>query len=201
MDIKHVLSLQPAAPGLPRRAASPGAPQPPAGVGRRRRRRSSRSATTATASPSTTSGPRHRMLRPAVPHRRPARSPAASGWRSSPTAATSGPSCGCPTAGPRCRRSGWEAPLYWERDGDGWSVHTLARHAAGRSPPSRSCHVSLVRGRRLRPLGRRPPADRAGVGARRRRRVAVAARDRSISTRLHPAAPPTTPSGAAPAVR
>ncbi len=37
---------------------------------------------------------------------------------------------------------GWEAPLYWESDGDGWSVHTLA----GTRPVDDAepvCHVSL----------------------------------------------------------
>lgn len=39
------------------------------------------------------------------------------------------------------RREGWEAPLYWIRDGDGWLVHTLGgtRPVVAAEPV---CHVS-----------------------------------------------------------
>ena len=67
-----------------------------------------------------------------------ARSPPASGSRSSTTAATGVPSSGSPTAGRRCSGTGWEAPLYWERARSGWrAVHARGRAAASR-PPSRS---------------------------------------------------------------
>ena len=50
----------------------------------------------------------------------------ASGWRSWPPAATAGPSCGCPTAGPGSQAEGWDAPLYWEPGEDGdWRVMSL----------------------------------------------------------------------------
>ena len=165
MDIKHVLVLQPAAPGLRRRRATtrPRRRRADCGwvdvPGRHRRGR-----------------PRRRRLRlrqRGPPPRRPAAarsasptgsSPAASGWRSWPTAATSGPSCGCPTAGPPCSSEGWRAPLYWEP----------RRRRLGRCSPSHGLRPvdpaepvvprQLLRGRRLRPLGRRPAADRVRVG-------------------------------------
>ena len=67
-------------------------------------------------------------------------------------------------------------------DGDGWLVHTLG----GTRPVDDGEPVvprQPVRGRRLRPLGRRPPADRAGVGAGRRPRCPSPRPGRSTSTR------------------
>ncbi len=60
---------------------------------------------------------------------------------------------------------GWEAPLYWERDGgEWWSVH------AGRAPAPRRGRAGLprqlLRSRRLRPLGGGAAADRGRVGGR-----------------------------------
>jgi len=40
------------------------------------------------------------------------------------------------------QRSGWEAPLYWERDGDGWSVFTLGGPRP-LDPAAPVVHVSL----------------------------------------------------------
>ncbi len=57
-----------------------------------------------------------------------------------------------------------EAPLYWLRGADGWSrfgldgLRPLEPRRAGLP------HL-LLRGRRLRPLGRRPAADRGGMGS------------------------------------
>ena len=97
-------------------------------------------------------------------------SPTASTWRSWPTAATRAPSSGSPTAGPRCRQSGWTAPLYWEqRDGALAGDFTLAGLRAGRRDRA-GLPRQLLRGRRLRPLGRRAPADRGRVGGRRAER-------------------------------
>ena len=87
---------------------------------------------------------------------------------------------------------GWTAPLYWDRDGDGWSVFTL-----GGTRPVHDVHAGrprqLLRGRRLRPVGRRPAADRGRVGGggdvRRRRRRAERPRRR-----------PPAPAAARPAV-
>ena len=61
---------------------------------------------------------------------------------------------------------GWEAPLYWAgRAGSGSSPRWRARDlSSGRAGLSRQ----LLRGRRFRPLGRRPAAHRGGVGSRRR---------------------------------
>ena len=58
----------------------------------------------------------------------------------------------------------WEAPLYWEPDGAGWSVFTLG----GLVPVDPTAPVvprELVRGRRLRPLVGSPAPDRGRVGA------------------------------------
>ena len=64
-----------------------------------------------------------------------------------------GPSCGSPTAGTRCRSNGWDAPLYWRDDGaDGWSVFTLG----GRRPldPERTGRARQpLRGRRVTRAG------------------------------------------------
>ena len=156
---------------------------------RRRRRRRSRSTTKrrATACSSRrSSSPR-------------ARSPTASISRSSTTAATGGPSSGCRAGlGRSCRRSGWQAPLYWER-----ARRALARRSrshgrvdvdAGRAGLPRE----LLRGRRVRALGGRAPADRGRMGSSRRatRRVAGNFLD---SGALHPLPPDVAPPATAPA--
>ncbi len=61
--------------------------------------------------------------------------------------------------------TGAEPPMYWERDGEGWVRAAMGR----RDPvdPTAAGHPRLLaRGRRLRPLGRQAPADRARVGGR-----------------------------------
>ena len=58
---------------------------------------------------------------------------------------------------------GWEAPMHWiARDG-GWLQFGLGGAIAARSRRP-GAPRELVRGRRLRPLGRRPSAHRGGVG-------------------------------------
>ena len=62
-------------------------------------------------------------------------------------------------------REGWEAPLYWEQRDGQW----LAMSLEGLQPvESRSARLprQLLRGRRVRALGRQAPADRVRVGDR-----------------------------------
>ncbi len=187
MDIKHVLSvnpLQPAYAGTPARAVR----SRPAGLGRRRGRPGRGRVTTAAGSASTTScrGTSSGSSRTASPT---GSSPTASGWSSWPTAATSAPSCGSPTAGPGCAAEGWRAPFYW-REVDGvWFEHTLQRHPPGR-PRAAGVPRQLLRGRRLRHVGRQAAADRGRVGARRRRRRAGRRVDRRRQPRRHRDVPP-----------
>ena len=92
--------VQPAAAGVRRPAV--GRPPPSAHrAGATTTAASSRSATPVTASPTTTRVPATRRCcsRTGSP---PPSSRTATGWRSWPTAATSGRSCGCPTAGRPC---------------------------------------------------------------------------------------------------
>ena len=75
----------------------------------------------------------------------------------------------------------WEAPLYWERDGDEWQVFTLSgMHAL--DPSAAVCHVSYYEADAFARLVGSAPADRGRVGSGRRtvrvgrvarRRVAV----------------------------
>ena len=132
MDIKHVLSPQPAAPGL-RRHAQRDHRARPAGLGRPRGRPGRDRPPGRRASASTTSCPRHRVG--SSPTASPtASSPTASGWSSWPTAATAGTSSGSPTAGRRVNAEGWRAPFYWTEVDGAWFEHTLT--APGRSTPA-----------------------------------------------------------------
>ena len=67
---------------------------------------------------------------------------------------------------------GWDAPGYWRNIDGAWFTLTLGGVAAGRSggagPPRQ-----LLRGRRLRALGRKAPADRGGMGGCGPRRAAI----------------------------
>ena len=80
------------------------------------------------------------------------------------------------------RENGIEAPLYWVKDDGGWSRFALD----GLQPVDLAEPVMphlLLRGRRLCPLGRRPPADRGGMGKRRR---GVRSRRRQPARRRRP---------------
>ena len=76
-------------------------------------------------------------------------------------------SCGCRSAWIPCGRSGWEAPLYWTRATARWHDVHAARHGGRRSARA-GLSRELLRGRRLRALGGRAPADRVRVGSARR---------------------------------
>ena len=189
MDIKHVLARNPLRPAYaPDDQADARARRPGRRVDRPSRRAWSRSATTATASRFDNEGPRHddaararsRVRRSPRDRRRVAR-------RSSTTAATGGRRCGCPTAGPRCRPSEWEAPLYWIRDGRRLVGPDARAGSRPVDPDEPGRPRELVRGRRLRPLGRRPPADRGRVGG----AWPPARGDRRARRRLVGAAPAT----------
>ena len=88
----------------------------------------------------------------AVPPRRPAGDLRRIRWPSSTTAATAGPSCGCPTAGRRCRpRAGRRRSTGADDDG-GWTVFTLRGLQPARSGRA-GLPRQLLRGRRLSPAG------------------------------------------------
>ncbi len=60
--------------------------------------------------------------------------------------------------------TGAAPPLYWEGDAEaGWVSVAMGRREPVASDPPRRPRL-LARGRRLRPLGRQAPAQRAGVG-------------------------------------
>ena len=135
-------ACNPLRPGVPR--AAPGRADgaaPPLGWHRRSRRAAAGSATTAPGSPSTTRrrGTASSSSRSALAT---GWSPTASTWRSSTTAATSGPSSGSPTAGTPCRRSGWTAPLYWEQRDGGWWHASPSPGCAPVDADEPVCHVS-----------------------------------------------------------
>ena len=141
MDIKHVLSCNPLGPAYRdgRRGRFRAGRNRRLAIAPRRHRR--RSATTARGSRSTTRARGTRRCcgrsrcRCDLGHR------AASGPTSSPTAATTGPSCGCPTAGPpSTSTAGRRRPTGDGATGDGRS----SRSAGGvRSTPDEPvCHVS-----------------------------------------------------------
>ena len=169
MDIKHVLSVQPAAPAYARvRMRRHVAPRrtPPA----RRRAgsahpggRRSTIGHDGPASRSTTRSPRH--TRPSSSRSRLADRPVTCGeWLAFIDDGGYGRaelwlSDGWATV----QADGWDAPLYWLDDGDGWSVFTLDGPQPV-DPAEPGVPRQLLRGRRLRPLGRRPAADRGRVG-------------------------------------
>ena len=195
MDIKHVLSLQPARPGVrrPRRSTSPRTAPPALQLRRRSTAGSSRSATTGDRrSRSTTRRRGTRVLPRAVPHRRPARDRRRVARvhrrrRLPPARAVALRRLGR-GAGARAgtRRSTGATTA------DGWSrVH--ARRPPAARPERAGRARELLRGRRVRALGRRAAADRGRVGARGRRRPAPTPRGTDSArqrARLHPGPAP-----------
>ena len=63
------------------------------------------------------------------------------------------------------QREGWQAPLYWEQDGTEWAVFTLGGLKTAR-PRRTSVPRQLLRGGRVRSLGRGPAAHRGRMGTR-----------------------------------
>ena len=82
------------------------------------------------------------------------------------TAATRRPELWLSDGWATVKAEGWTAPLYWRREDGELDRHGPDGPRAGRSGRARPPH-QLLRGRRLRPLGRQAPADRGRVGARR----------------------------------
>ena len=169
MDIQHVLScnpLQPAYGPLPwdravRRRRSTGGSTTTAA--------SSRSATTGAGFAFDNEGPRHDvLLRPF----RVARSLVTCGeWLAFiDDGGYRRPELWMSDGWQTVQALGWEAPEYWSRDGRRLAALRARRRRAGRPGRSRAPR-QLVRGRRVRPLARRPPADRGRVGGRRARRA------------------------------
>ena len=130
-------------------------------------------------------GPRHSRAPRAVRARRPAGHLRRVARRSSPTAATGDPSCGCPTDGHACSARAWTAPLYWDIDATPCDRVHPRRHAPTLDPHEPVMPRELLRGRRLRPMGRRPAAHRVRVGGRRSATPPVPA---TRGASLHPSA-------------
>ena len=63
---------------------------------------------------------------------------------------------------------GWQAPGYWEERDGVWQQMTL-EGLLPVDPRAPVAHVSLLRGQRLRAVGRQAPADRVRVGGGERR--------------------------------
>ena len=140
MDIKHVLSTNPLPARVPVAPESPRRRAPRAGLDASTRVAWSRSATTATGSRSTTSRrgtacTSSRSRSPTGP------CPAATGSRSSTDGGYHRPELWLSDGWATVQPQRWEAPLYWERDGDGWQVFTLAGMQAV-DPSEPVCHVS-----------------------------------------------------------
>ncbi len=139
MDAKHLLSLNPLFPAYRAGDAAPGTDATPLGLDRFRRRPGRDRPRRPTASPSTTRG-RATASGSILCARRRGRSPAAStlafiedgGYRRPEFWLSAGWDC--------VNQRDWQAPLYWQRDGDHWHVFTLAGLR-----PMRACRAGLPR--------------------------------------------------------
>ena len=90
---------------------------------------------------------------------------------SSTTAAIAAPEFWLSDGWATVQQQGWEAPLYWRCDGRRLAHLHAVRRAAAR-PGRAGLPCQLLRGRRLRQMGRQAPADRGRMGDRRRRPAA-----------------------------
>ena len=91
------------------------------------------------------------------------------------------------------RRLGRRAGARWTRRCTGATTTTAggvhARRPAPRRPGRAGLPRELLRGRRVRPLGRRPPADRVRVGGRRDADASPARTCRPTDARIPPRSP------------
>ena len=132
--------------------------------------------------------PRHRVLVDAFRARVAPRHERASTARSSTTAGyRAARAVALRRLGAVQRRTAGRAPLYWERAAATRTLFTLrgaqrARRRRARLPRQ------LLRGRRVRALGRRAPADRGRVGGRRARTAPVDGQLRRRAAGSHPRA-------------
>ena len=83
-------------------------------------------------------------------------------------------SSGCPTAGPRSRPRAGRRRVYWEGEDGDVAADDAARPAPGRARRA-GLPRQLLRGGRLRALGRQAAADRVRMGGGRQRRCRCAA--------------------------
>ena len=194
-DIKHVFSVQPAAPGLSRAASrSRGVSVPRARLDRDSTRAARDRPRRATASPSTTSAPPPRLPRPLRARRSAGHQRRVPGVHGA-TAATRAPSSGSPTAGPRVEtRALGRAALLGRATTTRWTS-TRSPACARCDPAEPVCHVSYYEADAFaRWAGARLPTE-AGVGGARRAASRCEGNFVEIG-RLHPA-----PAERAPGVR
>ena len=165
-DILHAFAQNPIAPAYDAGWHAAGVEAVGDGIRRRSRPASTASASTATAICFDNERPAHQVLSAAGADRARARHQRewldfiADGGYATPSLWLSD---GWATV----QAEGWEAPGYWRKVDGAWHTLTLARPAAGRSGRA-GLPCQLLRGRRVRALGRQGPADRSRSGRSRR---------------------------------
>ena len=164
MDIKHVLSMNPLRPAYRSRLVAAAGDNHARRAGPSTRAASSRSATTANGFAFDNESPRHHeYLEPFALADRPVTCGdwlefmADDGYHRADLWLSDGWAT--------VQQRGWDAPLYWEATEDGVAGLHARGHEADR-PERARVPRQLLRGRRVRALGGRAPADRSGVGAR-----------------------------------